>query len=260
MRTLLTLLVMPLAVGLLAGFAGLILRRTWPTLVGLGMLFLFGLPATGRFLLGGLESATPRLEPNPKIEADTAVVLGGYLRTDPHHPEGGDEVIFGRAERLQRGLQLLRQGRIRRLILCAGPPSPSDFTATVSEGERARGEALRQGFPPDKVLLAPPAANTAEEARVVRGILGPDADVPLILITSAFHMPRALLAFRRAGLQVLPHPCDYHVYFRRPPGGWRALDWIPNAEGLYQSSLALKELYGMAFYRYIDPWLSGALP
>lgn len=188
MRILFTLLALPLGIGLLAGFAGLVLRRRWLTVFGLGVLTIFSLPATGRYLMGSLESATPRLDTSMEVKADTAVVLGGYLRTDPHHPEGGDEVIYGRAERFQRGLQLLQEGRVRRLILCSGPPGP----AATSEGERVRKEALRRGFPPEQVLLAPPAANTGEEARVVRKMSGTDAGSTVILITSAFHMPRAV--------------------------------------------------------------------
>ena len=95
-------------------------------------------------------------------------------------------------------------------------------------------------------LLA--SVKTAEEARVVAAQLPPRSTV--VLVTSAFHLPRAKRLFERQGLQVLPFPVDFQAR-----GAWAGhpladpLNWIPSADGLERSSRALREAIGRTLYR-----------
>jgi uncharacterized SAM-binding protein YcdF (DUF218 family) len=76
----------------------------------------------------------------------------------------------------------------------------------------------------------------------------------VLLVTSAFHMPRSLATFRqRSGLSVIPVACDYQLptraLFGRPTPGSVFLGLMPDAQALSLSSIALKEHLGLAIYR-----------
>ena len=76
----------------------------------------------------------------------------------------------------------------------------------------------------------------------------------MLLVTSAFHMPRSLATFRqRSGLRVIPVACDYQLPTRarygQPTAGSVLKGLVPEAEALHLSSVALKEHLGLALYR-----------
>ncbi|MFZ9995198.1 MAG: YdcF family protein, partial [Steroidobacteraceae bacterium] len=97
--------------------------------------------------------------------------------------------------------------------------------------------------------------NTEGEARAIAKMLMPaPAPVPaqsdpkpvqIILVTSAFHMPRAQLIFEEAGLQVIPYPVD----FRISAEGRDPTDFFPDPKALDRTDIAIRELIGRAFYR-----------
>ncbi|MCK9229711.1 MAG: YdcF family protein [Syntrophales bacterium] len=108
----------------------------------------------------------------------------------------------------------------------------------------------RTPLPVDHMLTTDRVVNTAEEAAAVAALLDSmvwDRKRPrVLLVTSAYHMRRSLLLFRRHGLEVVPFPVDFQV----SPGKERTfLDYLPQAEGLRQTGRALRELYGYWYYR-----------
>jgi len=70
-----------------------------------------------------------------------------------------------------------------------------------------------------------------------------------LLVTSAFHMPRARRLFEHAGLGVTPFPVDFRL---SAGGSLSVMDFLPGAEALGQTQAALRELYGRLFYRVIE--------
>src|SRR5690606_1496605 len=104
----------------------------------------------------------------------------------------------------------------------------------------------------DRILVTDVVANTADEAREVLRVLAPRLTQPprVLLVTSAFHMPRAAAQFRAAGITVDPFPVDF-----RFSSGSRttALDFFPSVEALRQTHTALRELYGRAYYWLRSP-------
>jgi uncharacterized SAM-binding protein YcdF (DUF218 family) len=76
----------------------------------------------------------------------------------------------------------------------------------------------------------------------------------VLLVTSAFHMPRSLATFQqRSGLTVVPVACDYQLpdraHYGQPTMGNTLKSLLPDAEALYLSTVALKEHLGLAVYR-----------
>ena len=67
----------------------------------------------------------------------------------------------------------------------------------------------------------------------------------MVLVTSAFHMLRAVMLFRQEGTSVTPFPVDFQTVEAR---GVLLTDFLPSAEGLAKVELALKEFYGLAYY------------
>ena len=109
-------------------------------------------------------------------------------------------------------------------------------------------------MPSQQILTNPLSKTTAEEAHDI-GQLAQDRDWgTLLLVTSAFHLPRSLAAFEKhSGVKVIPVACDFLLPERqrwgRPTPGSVVQDLLPSAEALYLSSVALKEHLGLALYR-----------
>lgn len=85
--------------------------------------------------------------------------------------------------------------------------------------------------------------NTAENAKFSRAILQPYQVDRILLVTHAWHMPRARMAFEKAGFTVIPAATGY------AHGPWIETDLLPSAKGLAFSYLALHEWIGLAWYR-----------
>ena len=85
-----------------------------------------------------------------------------------------------------------------------------------------------------------------ENALYTAEILEAQGMGPVLLVTSALHMPRALATFRAAGVDAIPAATDFEVM----PRPRVLLDWLPDAEALAASTRALKEYLGLWVYRY----------
>jgi uncharacterized SAM-binding protein YcdF (DUF218 family) len=84
--------------------------------------------------------------------------------------------------------------------------------------------------------------NTTENARYTRLILAKHHYSHPILVTSAFHMPRSVRQFNKAGITVTPYPTDYRTNEKQ---GFIAADLIPTADAFNNFSIALKEHLGL---------------
>ena len=257
---LLPLFLYPLGLGLLLQGAGLTAGarqagKRWGLVLGgsgLGLIWLFAMPITSRELLWGLEERAATLTPTPIPQADAVVVLGGGLRP-ALAPRQGVEVAEG-GDRLLTGVWLLRHNKAPLLLTSGAQISFTAGDPAPAEAVSARALAIELGVRPDQILINSHSRTTAEEARDI-GQLGRRLGWKrVLLVTSAFHMPRSLATFRqRSGLSVIPVACDYQLptraLFGRPTPGSVLKGLAPDAEYLYLSSIALKEHLGLAIYR-----------
>ena len=268
---LLPLLLLPLGLALLLLLWAAMRRRRAPLLAALGILWLFGTPLTAEALWRWLErpyqrqSASALLRERPCMPPPTAATAGSPARTPSNSPACAGVVLgTGRhaapgpsrtsewtdADRFFGGLeayQQLRSSGLRpRLIFTGGwwPTQP----LMPPEGETLRQQALSLGLPADSLSTTSRVRNTAEEAQVVARSL--PAGSSIVLVTSAFHMPRAARLFERQGLTVIPYPVDFQA-----SGAWAGnpladpLNFLPSANGLSRSSRALNEAIGRTIYR-----------
>ena len=121
------------------------------------------------------------------------------------------------------------------------------FETAAQEGEAqaARRFLIESGMDGRKIILEDKSVSTWENAAFTAKTLRA-AGLPLkvALVTSAFHMPRALMSFRKNGIEAIPAPTDYLA--SRAPKRWT--DWIPSPDSFMKVNLALHEYLGSVWY------------
>lgn len=182
-------------------------RRRFGLMLGSAGLMVLGLSAftsLGFLLIAPLEDRFVRPAAMPQ-SVTNIVMLGGATvgrvsaaRAVAELNEAGDRLV----ETL-RLAQLYPQSRI---VLSGGSGAlGGDIEAEAVTAERF---FVAMGIAPDRVLLEDQSRNTVENAQLTAALLGPGSGVT-VLVTSAFHMPRAVGLFRAAGMTVIAWPVDY---------------------------------------------------
>jgi len=238
---LLPIFVLPLGWVVMLLLYAILRRRRWPVIAALVVLYVCSMPLVGDWLFHGLESAYPPLGIAEVEKADAIVPLGGIF--GPAVPPGRVLNIGEAGERLEAGIQLWQQQRARWLVFTGGRV-PWARGGEV-EGAASARAVIARGIPAEKVLVTREVSNTADEARAVADLMRERGWRKIILVTSAWHLRRAARQFRKASVDFIPFPVDYHI---DPQGRLTVLDLLPRAEGLHQTEAALREWYGIAFY------------
>jgi len=251
----------PIVLVCIAIVVGALLRqRRWSIA---GAVFLLGasLPVVADRLFAWSQASVVPSVLAESPPADAIVVLGGamsYVR-----PAGQPIAEWGDAvDRMFGGIALARAERAPRLIFSGGGWIGQE--GLPSEGDLAREIAIQAGVPADRIEVSPQALNTAEEAATIRKMFGAGESAAsevaatevaavgtastrprIILVTSAFHMPRAQVTFETEGFEVLPYPVDFRAPVRRMP----LMDWLPSPGALEKTDLVIREALGRGYYR-----------
>jgi uncharacterized SAM-binding protein YcdF (DUF218 family) len=248
LHKLLPLLLSPIVVVLALVLVGA-WRRSRAILVAAALLlWTLSTPVIADALLRAVEGHRVRLEAATMPKADAVVVLSGMLT----HVQGEKGLVseWGEAaDRLFGGLELMQADKAPRLVLTRGLlPWQGKIRA---EGEILREIAIAAGVPAEKILLTAPAMNTADEAVGVRQLLGGTASgstvgpTPrVLLVTSAFHMPRSKALFERQGFTVIEYPVDFRV----DATSGAPMKYLPSASSLRDADLSIRELLGRLYY------------
>ncbi|MGI8989271.1 MAG: YdcF family protein [Bryobacteraceae bacterium] len=213
------------------------------TVAALLLLFAFSNWTVSHLLVDSLEDQTPQRDLASMPVLDAIVAIGSFLHAPTRRHKSAE--LLESSDRLLHAVHLYRAGKAPLILLSSGTVEIFGHPQ-VSEVEAARNLLAEWGVPPGAVLLEDRSRNTEENAVECRRILEAKGIRRIILVTSAMHMPRAQAVFRKAGFNVAPAPTDYI-------SGWGTPDllqrWLPDAEELFFSSLALKEWLGMGIYR-----------
>jgi len=232
---------------ILLGLLGLALRRRRPALgsalaaLSLGALLALSLPVTASSLMNRLEG--PALSGPQGVGNARAIVIlaGGTARGAAEW--GGETVNLFTLQRVRYGAWLARQSRLPVLITGAAPRDGRPGEAAMMR------DLLSQEFGVSPRWVDERARTTAGNAREAAALLQASGVQRVVLVTSAFHMPRAQRAFERAGLQVVAAPTGY---FGNADAGFEAGDLVPSGEALRVSYLALREMAAGLMYRVVD--------
>ena len=240
LHKLLPLLLSPLVIVIALIFYGTIARRRKVTLVALALLYLASMPIVASGLFRVIEGPAYRLDPKSLPNADAIVVLSGMLsRVDSPN---GIVYEWGDPDRFFGGIELFKLSKSERLIFTAG--TAPWYEKSEPEGVILRQVAKSMGVPEDSISLTDIVENTEDEAAAVRKLLAkPGASV--LLVTSAFHMPRSIQVFEKQGLRVIPYPVDFRVEISETT----PMDFLPSASALSTTTLAIREQLGRTYYK-----------
>lgn len=238
----------PLHLGLVLLAVALVLRKLkrrpkvqkWLVIVAVAEMWLFSLRLASEPLTWGLEHQCPR---NPEIAAEprAIVLLTGMTR----RPDRGDWELTDAGDRVVEAVRLAHQHPSARIVVSG--TFTDDDGSSYSESRTLSKLMIEMGVEEGRILLDERSRNTFENAKESALILADahveEASGPILLVTSAMHMPRAAACFRKAGVDVVPWPVD----FRSRGLGFRGL--FPGIDDMTQSYEALREYFGLLAYK-----------
>ncbi len=227
---------------LLAALLGLLLARTYPRLgrtlllSSLALLWLCSTPYFAGDALRLLEGSPKAVDAQAQ-PADAIVVLGGgtYFRAPEY---GVDTVGATTLVRLRYAAKLQRETG-KPVLVTGGKPLGND----LSEAQQMKS-VLEQEFNVPVRWVEDTSDNTLENARYSHQLLQQAGIKRIYLVTHAWHIPRAAMAFQAAGFEVVPAPTAYTTRYRT-----NLLSFLPHAEGLRNSRIFMHELIGLLWYR-----------
>lgn len=200
-----------------------------------------GFTSFGFLLIRPLEDRFSRPATMPET-VDTIVVLGGSTLARVSTARGVAE-LNDAGDRLTEAVALARRYPQARIVFSGGvgmlEPEGEPEAAT------AKRFLLAMGIAPTRLVLEDQSRNTDENAELTSALLG-DEGGTVLLVTSAFHMPRSVGLFRRVGVAVVAWPTDY----RSSGEEGFALDLANPVHNMNTVSIALKEWIGLVAYQW----------
>jgi uncharacterized SAM-binding protein YcdF (DUF218 family) len=205
------------------------------------VLVLCGFTSLGFLLIGPLEDRFSRPATMPEA-VDAIVVLGGSTLGRVSAARGVAE-LNDAGDRLTEAVVLARRYPLARIVFSGGV----GMFEPGGEPEAATAERLllAMGIAPERLVLEDQSRNTDENAELTSALLGDDVGT-VLLVTSAFHMPRSVGLFRSVGVEVVAWPTDY----RSTGEEGLALDVANPVHNMNTVSIALKEWIGLVAYHW----------
>lgn len=192
------------------------------------------------WLLASLERDYYHIDPFTIEPVDVLVVLGGGLSTR----RNGVSLVNRSGDRVMLAARLYKQGKAKRLVTTGGPIPQIGLPFSTST---ATARVWRDLGIPESDILIQGGTSTLEEFKQLKNTLRGEERVGRIgLLTSAWHLPRAIRQAERNNLAVVPVPTDFRTDFPPEPLLFRL---IPSADALDGTHRALLEYVGMAMGR-----------
>jgi len=213
----------------------------WLVLAGTLVLVGLSLPTIAHLLSYSLEYRYPSASPDVLAELDFVVVLGAGAR--PAWGFRTEAELGGKSySRWYHGLRAFKASGADLLVFCGGDPGRQGD----NESEVMQAMAVHMGVPAEKMLVDSQSCNTHQHAPCLAALLPAGSGRQIGLVTSATHMLRAEKVFCRhfADDTIVPVPADYR-YGPLWCGPWT---FIPSASALEESTTALHEWIGLAWY------------
>lgn len=228
----------------LTGLAVLLMRRrrcgVLLVCIGVAILVLCTWTSFGALIMQPLEDRYPR--PAALAKVDGIIVLGGGFEASVNLARGGYE-LSGSGDRFVEAAVLARRFPEAKIVITGGQGS------LVLAGETDATTAPRLltalGVGPDRLILEGKSRDTYENAQFTKEMVKSAPGETWLLVTSAFHMPRSMGLFRKAGFDVVPWPVDYRTTGRESIGF--AQD--NPIDALEMTQLAVREWLGLFAYR-----------
>lgn len=234
----LPLLFLPLGAAVVMLLAALRWRSKALVAAPLLLLWLFGVPAISDVLMRSLEDRYPQRSNDKCPKADAVFIFGGMLSL---RGQVGGSIEWNEAsERFYRAVDIYRAGKADVLVFSGGPES--------YEGQLLKTKAISMGVPEGAIIVTHETDNTEQEAGAISQLAVLNRWKRVLVITSAYHMPRAMRLSKYCLAELIPVPVAYET----PDSGtsWpykRPEYFVPQAHTLSISERALREYMGMFF-------------
>ena len=208
------IMLLPTDLLIFVGIAGALLLATRRASLGrrlmaasLLLLAICGFSPLGNWLLYPLESRFPAWDA-ARGAPDGIVVLGGSIDADISAAHGV-AVVRGAPDRIIAAAALAHRYPNARLIFTGG--SSNLISNHAREADYAAEVFERLGVPKARLTMERRSRNTEENAEFTKAIAAPKPGERWLLVTSAYHMPRSVGLFRKAGFAVEPYPVDWRI-------------------------------------------------
>jgi len=213
-------------------------QRTGKVLVtvSLGMMAVFGYGVVSYPLLSSLEQTHPLPAPEALAKAKWVVVLSGDTLRDPALPLTA-RLGSATLARVVEGIRLHQQIPGSRLVLSGAA------TGAESDTEVMTSLATTLSVPARNIVVDGRSPDTESQAVNVAAIV---KDEPCLLVTSAYHMPRAMALFSKAGVNAIAAPAQFITDPRRPI---LPTDFYPASFAFVTMQIATNEYLGIAWAR-----------
>ena len=234
---------------LMASIGAILKRRSRLGILGISVaIAILWISSSGGFSTWIVRSLEQQYLPGDVPQAEAIVLLGGATNSQlPPRPwieisDEGDRVLYA--------AKLYREGRASLIIPTGGRiewKGPGD-----AEAKDMATLMETMGVPRSAIILEPKALNTYENAVNVKVILTERKIDRFLLVTSAAHMPRSMMIFRKLGMNPIAAPTDYQKTDREAnltSLESRILNFLPDADNLRDTNRAIKEYVGIVIYK-----------
>jgi uncharacterized SAM-binding protein YcdF (DUF218 family) len=201
--------------------------------VALIVLWISSTPGFAVWLNSRLESEVPYANVETLPQSDVIVLLGG-VGADLDNP----------ANRIVRALQIYRAGKASIILISSGNLAAQ--SAAVPDASVIADRLVRLGVPRSALVLETESRNTRENAVHTATTFNTHGWRNGLLVTSAIHMPRALAAFQKVGLNVIPARSIVDI---TPSASDSRLSLRIDKDSLLRTTSAIKEIVGLLVYR-----------
>ncbi len=211
--------------------------------IAVGMLFIISNPIIGNFVAKTYEAKGVAVA-SLTSQYDYAIVLGGFANLASPYDDDRLNLNFS-ANRLSQTIDLYHQGKIKKIVLSGG--NGNVLGNQENEAVNAFAYLRRIGIPDENIIIDKKSRNTYENFKYSKELLKNGKDsANILVITSAFHVPRSRLIAKKAGVA-----CDFF------PTGFFFKDWelapsaiiIPDVDNIKMWQVMIKEWFGLVAYK-----------
>lgn len=197
-------------------------------------LYICSISLVGDFAIHVLEA---RFVPPSSASGDVIVMLGGGALLDTPGPSGRGNLSGSSANRLLICAELYK--RLHVPIIISGGQV---YSFTGNEAEISKSILINLGVKESDIIVDNKSLNTEQNTVNTARLLKEHGFTRSILVTSAFHMQRAVMQFKRNNIKVTPYPCDYKTNIHESV---TIEDFIPKSDAIDNLSTAVKEYIGI---------------
>tara|TARA_Y100000389_G_C17313964_1_gene439456 strand:- start:61 stop:801 length:741 start_codon:yes stop_codon:yes gene_type:complete len=241
LHKILPLLISPLLIVLIIILIGTIFKSKKISLLGLLILIFCSLPIVSNKLIFYLEKDYSIQDISTVSKADAIVVLSGMIEVIKTN-NNLDYEFNDSIDRILSGIDLFKENKAPLLILTNGK---LPWSIGIPEGEYLKNFSIKYGIPEESILLTKNVQNTDQEAKSIKKLLNTN-EANIILVTSAFHMPRAKKVFEAANIKVIPFAVD----FKNLANKVNFMDFIPSANSFRDTNHFVREMIGRLYYNF----------